>query len=166
MYVSSFKFELIAKKKSQNLLSSIDWKLGSTNRESQKIDYAEFFKQCPSPRKRLGFQSNLSTYKRETLTMFWKFIFTFGRLVCYFLWDLSGVVPSNYTSIYQSKIYKQALVEPSCCYKDQQLKVIWNLWVGSQSHNRGYLCSYKSKKRRSSWIRSLHVVVSVSYYLR
>ena len=31
VYVSNFKFELIAEKKSQNLPSSIDRKLGSTN---------------------------------------------------------------------------------------------------------------------------------------
>ena len=35
----------------------------------------------------------------------------------YSLWDLRGFVPSNYTRIYQSKIYNQALVEPSYCNK-------------------------------------------------
>ena len=42
MYASSFKFELIAEKKSQNLPSLIDLKLGLTNQKSQKLDYAEF----------------------------------------------------------------------------------------------------------------------------
>ena len=110
------------------------------------------FESSPSSRKRLRFHSNLSTYTRETLATFWR---PFGRLVCYSLWDLRGFVPSNYTRIYRSKIYIQAVIEPNCCYKDQQLKVIWNLWVGSQSHMCGCLCCYKSNKRRNSWIRSL-----------
>ena len=42
VYVSSFKVELTTKRKSQNLPSSINQKLGSTDRESQKSDYAEF----------------------------------------------------------------------------------------------------------------------------
>ena len=45
------------------------------------------------------------------------------------------------------------------------LKVIWNLWVRSQSHKQSSLCWCKSKKRGSLWIRSLHVVVLVSYYI-
>ena len=40
--------------------------------------------------------------------------------------------------------------------------VLLNLRVGSQSHKRGCLCFAKAKERRSLWIRSLHVVVSVS----
>ena len=43
VYVSNFKFELIAEKKSQNLPSSINRKLESTNRKSQKSDSAEFY---------------------------------------------------------------------------------------------------------------------------
>ena len=42
MYVLSFKFELTVEKKSQNLPSSIDQKLDSTNWETQKLDSAEF----------------------------------------------------------------------------------------------------------------------------
>ena len=42
MYVLSFKFKLTAEKKSQDLPSSIDQKLDSTNRESQKLDSTEF----------------------------------------------------------------------------------------------------------------------------
>jgi len=51
---------------------------------------------------------------------------------------MKGFVPSNSTSIYWNKIYNQLLVEFSC-RKDQQT-VIWNLWVGSQSHKCGCLC--------------------------
>ena len=88
-------------------------------------EFLQNFKSGPSQRKHLGFQSNLSTLAT--------FLKTFGRLVCYSLWDLRGFVPSNYTSVYQSKIFNQVLVEPSCCHKDQQLRVIWNLWVRFQS---------------------------------
>ena len=43
VYVSSFKFELTAKKNCQNYLAgSIDRKLGSTNRKLQKLVSAEF----------------------------------------------------------------------------------------------------------------------------
>ena len=42
VYVSSFKFELTKEKNSQNLPSSIDQKLGSTDQKSQKSDSAEF----------------------------------------------------------------------------------------------------------------------------
>ena len=42
VYASSFKFELIAEKKSQNLPSLIDLKLGLTNQKSQKLDSVEF----------------------------------------------------------------------------------------------------------------------------
>ena len=46
MYVSSFKFELIVEKRSQNLPSSIYWELGPIVRESQKSDSAEFLNQA------------------------------------------------------------------------------------------------------------------------
>ena len=146
--------------------SSIDRKLDPINRESQKKKkkkILQIFKSGLSPRKRLGFQFNLSTYKRETLATFFRLL---GRHMRYSLWNLRDFVPSNYTSVYQSKIYNQAMVEPSCYYKDQQLRVIRSLWVGSQSHKRGCLCSSKSKERKSLWIRRLHMVMSVSYYLR
>ena len=42
MCVSSFKFELTAKKKSWNLPSLIDQKLDLTDRKSQKLDSANF----------------------------------------------------------------------------------------------------------------------------
>ena len=42
VYVSRFKFELTAEKKSQNLPSSIDQKLDLTDRESRKLDSIEF----------------------------------------------------------------------------------------------------------------------------
>ena len=76
VYVSSFKFELTAEKRSQNLPSSID---RSRNEEKE---FLQNFKSSPSPQKCLAFQSNLSTYKKETLATFLK---NFGRLVCYFL---------------------------------------------------------------------------------
>ena len=78
------------------------------------IKFCRIFKPNPSPQKCSGFHSNFSTYKKETLAMLFKF---FERLVCYSLWDLRGFVPSNYTRIYWSKIYNQALVEHSCCIK-------------------------------------------------
>ena len=37
--------------------------------------------------------------------------------MCYSLCDLRSFVPSNYTRIYQSKIYNQALVEHSYCIR-------------------------------------------------
>ena len=37
---------------------------------------------------------------------------TFARLVCYSLSDLKGFVLFNYTSVYRSKIYNQALIKP------------------------------------------------------
>ena len=76
--------------------------------------------------------------------------------------DLRGFVPSNYTRIYRSQNYNQALVEHSCCIK---IITEGNLWVRSQSHKQSSLCWCKSKKRGSLWIRSLHVVVLVSYYI-
>ena len=161
----SFKLQVRANCKKDELeFAKLDRSRIRPNRlRITKIKFCIIFKSGPSPREHLGFQSNFSTYKRETLAMFCKL---FGRLVCYSLWDQRSFVPYNYTRVYRSKIYTQAVVEPSCCYKDQQLKVIWNLWVGSQSHMRGCLCCIKSKKKRSPWIRSLHVIVSVSYYLR
>ena len=42
MCVLSFKFELTAKKRVENLPSLIDRKLDSTDRKSQKLDSAEF----------------------------------------------------------------------------------------------------------------------------
>ena len=50
MCVSSFKFELTAEKKSQNLPSSIDQKLDSTDRKLQKSHSAEL-KTRPKPAK-------------------------------------------------------------------------------------------------------------------
>ena len=76
--------------------------------------FLQNFQIGPSPQKRLGFHLNFSIYKRETLATFWRL---FGRLVCYFLWDLRGFVPSNYTRFYWSKNYNQVLVEHSCCIK-------------------------------------------------
>ena len=108
-----------------------------------EIKFRKFLKQGPSLQKHLGFQSNFSTYKRETLATFWRF---FGRLVCYFLWDQRGVVPCNYTSVYWSKIYNQVLVEPSCCFKEQQVKVIWNFSMGSQSHKRGWCVAISPRR--------------------
>ena len=160
MCVSSFKFELIVEKRVENLPSLIDWKLDSTDRKSQN-QIMQNFKIGSKPAKTYRVSIQLIHIEKGNPSYVLK---TFGKLVCYSLWDLRGVVPSNQTSIYWNKIYNQALVEPSCCYKDWQLKVIWNLWVGSQSHKRGCLCYSKSKKRRSLWIWSLHVVVSVSYY--
>ena len=151
-----FKFQVqvdCRKEKSQS--AKLDW----SRIVEKEILYN--FKSSSSPWKWLGFQSNLSTYKRETLAMFFKLLD-----LCYSLWDLRDFVLSNYTSIYWNKIYNQVVIEPSCYYKDQQLRVIWKLWVGSQSHKRGCLCCSKSKERRNSWIQSLHVVVSVSYCLR
>ena len=76
VYVSNFKFELTAEKRSQNLPSSID------RLRNEEKEFLQNFKSSPSLQKRLAFQSNLSTYKKETLATFLKF---FGRLVCYFL---------------------------------------------------------------------------------
>ena len=160
-----FKFQVLANCKKEELeFAKLDWsKIRFDWSKIAKIRFCKFLKQGPSLQKCLEFQSNLSTYKRETLATFWWF---FGRLVCYFLWDQRGVVSCNYTSVYWSKIYNQALLQPSCCFKDQQVKVIWNFSMGSQSHKRGCLCCNKSKKRRNMWIQSLHVVMSISYYLR
>ena len=60
VYVSSFKFELDESK------IRFDWS------KITEIRFCRIFKQGPSPIKRLEFQSNLSTYKRETLTTFWR----------------------------------------------------------------------------------------------
>ena len=76
--------------------------------------FCRIFKQAQSPRKHLGLHLNFSTYKRETLATFWG---CWRRLVCYSLWDLRGFVPSNYTRIYWSQIYNQALVKHSCRIK-------------------------------------------------
>ena len=53
----------------------------STNRETRldrsgitEIKFCKSLKQGPSLRKRLGFHSNLSTYKRETLVMFFRLL--------------------------------------------------------------------------------------------
>ena len=163
MCVSNFKFKPTAKKRVENLPSSINQKIRLNRSKIAEKLILQNFKRGPSLWKCLGFQSNLSTYKRETLATFFRLL---GRHMRYSLWNLRDFVPSNYTSVYQSKIYNQAMVEPSCYYKDQQLRVIRNLWVGSQSHKRGCLCSSKSKERKSLWIRRLHMVMSVSYYLR
>ena len=132
VYVSSFKFQVQVDYRKEELESAkLDRSRIRPNwsRIAEK-EFLHNFKSGPSPRKRLGLQSNLSKYKRETLATFLK---TFERLVCYSLWNLRGFVPSNYTSVYQSKIFNQVVVEPSCCHKDQQLRVIWNLWMRSQS---------------------------------
>ena len=167
-----FKLQVRAdcrKEKSES--AKLNWSRTGPNRLRTRPDRSRIiekeilqnFKSGPSSQKQLGFHSNLSAYKKETLATFWR---PFGRLVCYSLWDLRGFVPSNYTRIYWSKIYNQAVIEANCYYKDQQLNVIWNLWVGSQSHMCGCLCWCKSKKRRRLWIRSLHIVMLISYYVR
>ena len=135
-----FKYQVrVDCRKGKSQFAKLDW-----SRIAEK-EILQNFKPGPSPRKRFGFHSNLSTYKRETLATFWK---PLEDLCVYSLWDMRGVVPSNYTSIYRSKIYNQALVKPSCCYKDQQLKLIWNLWVRSQSHKCGCLCATNPRRER------------------
>ena len=160
--VSSFKSKWLQKKEDNFCLTQPIEKLDSTNRKIAGTKILQIFKSGSSLWKRLGFYSNFSTYKRETLTTFFKLLRT---LVCYSLWDLKSFVPFNYTRIYRSKIYNQALVEHSCCIKiitNGDLKPLSEI---SKSQARGCFCC-KSKKRMSRWIRSLHVVVSVSYYMR
>ena len=61
--------------------------------------------------------------------------------------DLRESVPSNSTSIYRNKIYNQVLVESNYCIDQQAL--IWNLWVGSQSHKYGCLCATNLREKES-----------------
>ena len=138
------QLQLTAEKWSEFLPCSTDQEIRLNWSKIVGTKILQIFKLGLSLQKCLGFHSNSSTYKRETLITFLFFIF--WRLVCYSLWDLRGFVPSNYTWIYWSKIYNQALVEHSC--------------------KKGCLCWCKSKERSSPWIRSLHVVVSVNYYMR
>ena len=55
------------------------------------------------------------------------------------LWDLKGSIPSNSTSICQIKRSTIKNWWNQVATEDQLLTVIWNLWVGSQSHKRGSL---------------------------
>ena len=80
-----FKLQVRAnyRKKSQNLPSSIDQELDRPDRfRIVEKEILQIFKSGPSPRKCLGFQSNLSTYKRETLTTFWRLLEDFYVTLC------------------------------------------------------------------------------------
>ena len=94
---------------------------GLLNRSRIRFDWSKIvgtesckiFKIGLSPRKWLGFHSNFFTYKREALITFWRLL----ENLCVTLWDLRGFVPFNYTKIYRSQNYNQALVEHSWCIK-------------------------------------------------
>ena len=77
------------------------------------------------------------------------------------LWDLRGFISFNSTSVYQNKIHNQVLVESSCCKINKQWSETfeWDLKVTSVG-----TCVVQIQERRSLWIQSLYVVVSVSYY--
>ena len=106
--------QLGTEKGSEFLPCLIDWEFRLDQSKIPGIKILQIFKPGPSPWKRLGFHSNFSTYKRETLATFFM---TFRKLVCYFLWNLRGFVSFNYTRIYRNKNYNQAFVEHSCYIK-------------------------------------------------
>ena len=72
VYVSSFKFELTVEKGSHILPSSTDREIRFDQSRIAEIRFCIMFKQGPNPQKFLGFHSNLSTYKRETLATFFR----------------------------------------------------------------------------------------------
>ena len=85
VYVSSFKFELTAKRgvricqarSIENQTRSIENHNNNNNnnkKKKKKKKILQIFKSGLSPRKRLGFQFNLSTYKRETLATFFRLL--------------------------------------------------------------------------------------------
>ena len=110
---------------------------------TKKIDFADF-ELGPSWRKCLGFQSNISKYKRKTLTMFWR--------VLEDLWVIS---------IRSERFYYLLTLQVSKGIKST-IKCLWNLvvvtrsttsdlslWVGSQSHKCGELVFNRSKREKS-----------------
>ena len=72
----SFKIQvqLTAEKGSQFQSSSTDREIRLDRSRITEIRFYKSVKQGPIPRKRLGFHSNLSTYKRETLATFFRLL--------------------------------------------------------------------------------------------
>ena len=141
----------------------LDWsriKLGQL--KIAGIEFYRIFKIGPSPQKCLGFHFNFFTYKRETLAMFFRILEDLCVTLCE-IWEvLYLLITQESTRARSTMKYRQNIVAAS----RSLLMGIWNLWVGSQSHKQVCLCWCKLEKRRSLWIRSLHMVMSVSYYMR
>ena len=153
----------------------VDYRKGKSH--SAKLDWSRIWLECSriakkgilrnfksgsNPWKRLEFHSNLFTYKKETLTMFFRLLEDLCVIFCE-IWEVMYILTTQESTRGRSTIkHLWNIVATS----RSLLMVIWNLWMRSQSHKQGCLCWCKSKKRWSLWIRSLHVVVFVSYYMR
>ena len=128
--------------------------------ENRRHDFSTEFKLGPSPRKCLGFQSNTTRYKKETLTTFSHIWETLKVL----LWDLKGIVPSSFkvttgnhshtirigrSEDDATKINNCWWFKPSRVVLETQTRefVLLNLWVGSQSHKCGCLCKANPKEK-------------------
>ena len=101
-----------------------------------EIRFCKSFKQGPSPQKRLGFHYNLSTYRKETPATF----FILLEDVCvtlYEIWEVLYLLTTQESTGARSTIkWWQNLVAAT----RSLLLVIWNLWMGSQSHKYECLC--------------------------
>ena len=141
---------------------STDRELDPTNRKSQTQFSAEvYFNLISSKMFRVSLKF-LHIQKGNPIHI----LKTFERLVCYSLWNLRGFVPSNYTRFYRCLNYNQGLVELVSASRSTRKNDLKPLSRVSKSQSRVCLCCCKSKKRRSPWIQSLYIVVSVSYYMR
>ena len=160
--VQDFKVQLIAKKWFQVLHFSTDREIDPTDQKSQIWSSAEgYFSPITTKTFRVSLKL-LQIYKENPNYI----LKTFRRLVYYSLWDLRGSVPSSYTRFYWRLNYNQGLVElvaESRSSRRSDLKLLSGV---SKTQARVCLCCCKSKKRRSPWIRNLHVVVLISYYWR
>ena len=147
--------QLTIEKRRQFLPCSTDWK-------SQEQNLQNFHITGPSPRKRLEFHSNFFTYKKGTLATFFRLLEDFFVTLCE-IWEvLYLLITQEFTGVRSTIKRWQNIVST----RRSLLMVIWNFWVKSQSHKQRCLCCCKSKERRSPWIWSLHMVMSISYYMR